>query len=61
MQVGGHLHQMVHMHGDIALLVKSTIPESIVIPVLGRVPLEKSTMAEDPFNSLSKSSTWLIS
>ena len=47
------MHQMAHMHGDIALLRKIT--SKLIVPQhLGHVLLENNIMAGDPSNSLSK-------
>ena len=54
------MHQMVHLHGDIALLGKE-IPQMPSVPLEnGHVRLEENTMAEDPFNSLSKLPVCLV-
>lgn len=51
--VGGQVHQMVHMHGDIALLGKETLQIITVIQISGPALLVDNTTAEDPSNSLT--------
>ena len=50
-QVVGQLHQMVHMHGDIALLENETNQTATVTPTSGHAL--KNTLAEDPSNYLT--------
>jgi len=49
--VDGQVRQMVHMHGDIALLENKTSQIGTVIPLIGHVP--KATLAEDLSNYLT--------
>ena len=47
------MHQMAHMHGDIALLLNKT-SKPIVHQQSGHVHLANNIMVEDLSNSLSK-------
>lgn len=50
-QVDGPMHRMVHMHGDIASLLKETLQLGIsALQEIGHVHLVKDTSAEVPFN-----------
>ena len=54
-QEGGQVHQMAHMHGDIALLLKLTSKPIARLQINGHVLLANNIMVEDLSNSLSKS------
>lgn len=59
-QEGGQVHQMVHMHGDIALSTNAIARETFVHQEIGHVHLVNGTMVEDLSNSLSKSPSPLL-
>lgn len=54
-RVDGQMHQMVDLHGDIVLLEKQAQQAGIVTPMRGRAL--KATLAEDPSNSLTTTTT----
>lgn len=60
MQEDGQLHQMDHMHGDIALSMKITKMYIVHHPPNTHVLPARNIMAEDPSNSRSESLSYLF-